>query len=148
MQERRIDLRHAPWHILVALPLLLLLLGGCGKAVSPARELKDTLHLYERSLRWGDFAMASDYFEEALRKDFLARFQDADDLKIVNVHLVSVDYHPEPRAATTEMTLEYYHLPSPIVHKVRFTQHWTYQGGDTYTPGSWQTATPLPAFAD
>lgn len=128
--------------------LLLLLLTGCGKVFTPAQELHDALRLYERSLRWMDFDITANYLDRELRKDFLDRFQDAEELRIVNVDLVSVDYHPDTRTATTEMVIEYYRLPSPNVRRLRLEQSWVYEGGDTYHTGTWQTTTPIPALSE
>jgi len=126
--------------------LVALLLVSCSVVVRPGKKLEEVARDYAQRLRWMDFVAASRYLDESYRQDFLQQFQALKGLHMVDVRIESIDYRPEKNGAETSLVLEYYQLPSATVRSYRLHQQWSYEGGDRYHFGTWQIATPFPAF--
>jgi len=93
-------------------------------------------------VRWGNVAGAAMHFMPELKKDFLDRFENDDDLKVTaftarrlegkleGTELVRVVYYQ----------LEYYRMPRVVVETKRFSLSWK-QIADS---GDWLIAEPFP----
>lgn len=119
---------------------------GCTPLVRPGEGFEKAGRDFAQRLRWGDYNEAGGYFTGRNREAFLERFATPGDLHIVDVVVERAELGPKARKGTIWMRIEYYLLPSPTVREFRFRLQWRRQGGDRFTPGSWQITSPFPDF--
>ncbi len=124
---------------------LMLAVCACSVLAPPSASLERTTLDFAERLRWKDLREASAFLDQAQREDFLARFGEGDDLRMVEVRVERVDLREEEKA-TVYLLVEYYRLPSPTVRKLKIDQEWEYRRSRPNLPGTWVAVSPFPAI--
>lgn len=108
----------------IVLAAVVLLLTSCLNPVDVGIGLPKTSKGFCESMRWSDFQTASLYMIPAEQSAFLDRFQEDEDLKIVNSRVVKVDLNEDDGVAEVLYQMDYYRLPSNRIKKWQWTQRW------------------------
>jgi hypothetical protein len=120
------------------------LLASCSAPRPSEEELTPAAMDFTQRLRWKDLNGAARHMVPEAREDFLPRFRELEDLKIVDVVLESIDVGEEDRA-TSWVVMEYYLLPSITVKKLRFQLEWIHFSSQK-NRSLWLISSPFPPF--
>jgi hypothetical protein len=119
-----------------------LLLAGCATIEESKRQQKfdETILLYEKSIRWGDFASASLFLGGGDTTPGPAtRF---DGIKVTSYRQVNNRSLADGNEVVLTVQIDYYHNDTLKVMSITDVQNWKYDAGDS----SWRLHSPLPAF--
>lgn len=126
--------------------LILLLLGlwmaGCATFNENKRQQKfdETILLYEKSIRWGDFASANLFRSEGDTTPAPAtRF---DGIKVTAYRQVNNRSLADGNEIVLTVQIDYYHNDNLKVMSITDVQNWKYNAEES----SWHLHSPLPAF--
>lgn len=124
---------------LVILMLSCLLLSACSEAMNIGNgpPLEEVTEGFSESMRWSDFPNAAIYLDLEARADFLDKFVEDDDLRVVESRILSINLAPDGKQADAIYQLKYYHLPSNRIKKWRWKQHWEMADDKNANPGIW-----------
>jgi hypothetical protein len=123
---------------------LLLCLSACGAAFDEGPGLADVGEHFSEAMRWQDYVGAGSHLDKAVRGEFLDRFQQDEDLRVVESRIFSVELNPETESAKVDYRMEYYRLPSMRVKKWQWTQEWQLQQKKALKSGVWQIVNSPP----
>ena len=119
-----------------------LILAGCATIEESKRSQKfsETILLYEKSIRWGDFASASLFLGgEETTPGPATRFEG---IKVTSYRQVNNRSFADGNEIVLTVEIDYYHNHNFKVMSITDVQNWKYDAGDS----SWRLHSPLPEF--
>jgi len=128
----------------VAAWVMALGLMACATVVRPVELFPVSNEDFAKRLRWLDYAGAAQHMEDAVRNDFLERFSDNGDLRIVDFDVERIEFRDDGRQVVVWHVLEYYQLPSATVKKERIRLEWEFREENKLLPGSWLITSEFP----
>ena len=128
----------------IAVWLVTLELLGCATMMRPVELFPMGNEDFVRRLRWLDYPGAAQHMVEEVREDFLERFADNEDLRIVDFGTERIEFSADGRQVVVWHTLEYYLLPSATVKKERIRLEWEFREENKLFPGTWLITTEFP----
>lgn len=93
-------------------------------------KLVDATRGYNRSLRWGDLGNASDYLPATSRAGFLAKYEDTEELVIVEYEVVRLELDKKTGIAASRAEIRWHTDRSTIVKTTSVDQAWQWYEGD------------------
>lgn len=122
--------------------LVTLLLAGCATISDHKRQktFDETTLLYEKAIRWGDFASASQL--QRLEGDTQGRPLPQADIRVTSYRQLSKRILSDENTIAVTVQIDYYHNDTMKVITLTDNQIWTY----TPDENSWRITTPLPVF--
>jgi len=128
----------------IAVWLTVLGLLACATVVRPVELFPASNDDFAKRLRWLDYSGAAQHMAEAVRNDFLERFTDNEDLRIVDFDIERVEFRDDGRQVIVWHVLEYYRLPSATVKKERIRLEWEFREENKLLPGFWLITSEFP----
>jgi hypothetical protein len=128
----------------VGLWLVVLGLVGCATVVRPVELFSLSNEDFVKRLRWLDYQGMAQHLVEGDRGEFLDRFADNEDFRVVDLETERIDFQSDGRQAVVWYVLEYYLLPSATVKKERFRLVWEFREEHKLFPGVWLITTEFP----
>jgi hypothetical protein len=125
---------------------LLVCISGCNLGKNIEKENQNALNDFMLSLEWEKFASAAAYLAPEHRKAFRNTFMELEDLDVVSVDLLTIEFSADGRRAETTMEMEYYILPQLTVKKFRFDMVWVYFAPEDGPAAQFVATTPFPDF--
>ena len=119
--------------------LLVVSLYGCSTD-KKKMQMDDTLRLYEKSIRWGQFAAA-----QTVQKD-LSHFVDPErlkEIKVISYDVIRQEVHGDFDRVDQTVEIGFYHEQQGTVNKIIDQQSWVYDAEQ----GIWQLEGQLPDFS-
>jgi len=122
--------------------LVTLLLAGCATISDNKRQksFDETTLLYEKIIRWGDFAAASQF--QQLEGDAQGRPLPQADIRVTSYRQLSRNTLSNENTIAVKVQIDYYHNDTLKVITLTDNQIWKY----TPDENSWRITTPLPVF--
>ena len=122
--------------------LIALLLAGCTSLGDGKKHqsLTDTLQLYEKAIRWGDFTAASRFQHEGSETAKAVTIPGK--VRVSSYRQVSSRLHETGEKASVTVHIDYYHHDNPKLRSLTDEQTWEYDQDKK----AWFITTPLPAF--
>ncbi|WP_432821813.1 hypothetical protein [Trichloromonas sp.] len=124
--------------------LMLLALLACATVVRPVEMFPASNEDFAKRLRWLDYSGAAQHMAESVRGDFLERFADNEDLRVVDFDIERVEFRADGRKVIVWHVLEYYMLPSATVKKERIQLEWEFREENKLLPGTWSIISEFP----
>jgi hypothetical protein len=119
--------------------ILLLLLSACATPLQPREEFQEARQEFVLRLVWKDYPSAAFFVNEELREDFLSKFDQRSELRIIEMRPEKAEFQGENNSRVmTWSSLDYYRLPSTRIKTFRLRQDWE------LTPQGWKIITPFP----
>ncbi len=122
--------------LLLLAGLLMLCAAGCVSAlVDPLGHrdaLEDAQKRYTDLIRWRDAERAAIYVDPKLREDFLEHAKELETLEISDYELGDPEFGEGDETAKIDVTYRGYSLSHLIERKVRVTQEWHRDEGNTW----------------
>jgi len=109
------------------------------RAGEAGARLRDAASRYNDLLRWKKFPGAAAFLPAEERSDFLKRYLAVeDDLNIVNVEIVAVNWlsHEPVQRVEVTVTAESHMLPSTVIKKTVMVQRWEWRDSAWLMVGS------------
>ena len=127
---------------LLTLLLLGILLAGCATFNENKRQQKydETILLYEKSIRWGDFASANLF--RSSNDDTPAPATQFDGIKVTAYRQVNSRSLADGNEIVLTVQIDYYHNDTLKLMSITDVQNWQYHADDS----AWRLHSPLPAF--
>ena len=119
-----------------------LFLAGCATLEESKRQqhFDETILLYEKSIRWGDFASASMFQGNGeTTPEPATRF---DGIRVTSYRQTSNRSLDDGNEVVLTVQIDYYHNDTLKVMSITDVQNWKYDAGDA----SWRLHSPLPAL--
>lgn len=122
--------------------LVTLLLAGCATISDNKRQksFDETTLLYERAIRWGDFATASQF--QRLEDDAQNNTLPQPGIRVSSYRQLSRNTLSNDNTISVTVKIDYYHNDTLKVMTLTDNQVWSY----TPDENTWRITTPLPAF--
>lgn len=122
--------------------LVTLLLAGCATISDNKRQksFDETTLLYEKIIRWGDFAAASQF--QRLEGDTQGSPLPQADIRVTSYRQLAKRVLSNENTIAVKVQIDYYHNDTLKVITLTDNQIWTY----TPDENSWHITTPLPVF--
>lgn len=123
--------------------LLLLILGmtACTSPLppKPSEAFGEVQKEFALRLVWKDYASAASFIDSDLRQDFLDKFPERGDIRVLEIRPAGVEFEdPDQEGAISWLDVDYYRLPSNTLKTLKVRLEWAYQ------EGKWQIVSPLP----
>ena len=122
--------------------LATLLLAGCATISDTKRQksFDETTLLYEKAIRWGDFATARQF--QRLESDAPGKPLPQAGIRVSSYRQLAKRTLPDDNTIAVTVKIDYYHNDTLKVMTLTDNQVWSY----TPDENSWHITTPLPAF--
>ncbi len=128
----------------VAVWFTTLSLLACATVLRPVELFPVGNDDFVKRMRWLDYPGAAQRMDETVRKDFLERFADNEDLRIIDFDIERIAFRDDGRQVIVWYMLEYYMLPSATVKKERIRLEWEFHEENKLLPGSWLINSEFP----
>ncbi|MDH3998179.1 MAG: hypothetical protein OET90_05005 [Desulfuromonadales bacterium] len=130
----------------LVLILSLVFLAGCNLLAMSKEKRTNTLDDFLFAMRWHEFDAAASQMLPELQDDFMAIFQDMDDLQIIEMRTTKRVAEVEGRKLKVTVEMDYYLLPSVAIKTFRFDQTWLFYDPEEGPLHGYYITTPFPAF--
>ena len=91
-------------------------------------SLYEEARSFQTNLLWARYDQAYDSVHQAYRPAFEGEFEErGDDYEIVELDMIRAELIDEGRKAHVEVEQQWYMLPSTVVEKERFVEHWVFE---------------------
>jgi hypothetical protein len=128
----------------VAVWFTTLCLLACAAVLRPVEVFPARNEDFVKRLRWLDYQGAAQHMDETVRKDFLERFSDNEDFRVVDFYVDQIEFRDDGRQVIVWHMLEYYVLPSATVKKERIRLEWKFHEENKLLPGAWLISSEFP----
>ncbi len=128
----------------VASAVATLSLMACATMLSPVGGFSAISEDFAKRLRWMDYQGAAQHMEEKVRNNFLERFANNENLRIIDFHIERVEFSDDGRQVSVWYMLESYMLPSATVKKAQIRLAWEFYEENKLLPGSWRITSDFP----
>ena len=122
--------------------LLVTLLTGCATLDEKKKErrFEDTIMLYERAIRWADFATAAAF--QRLEQTTMQQAIPSDSIRVTSYRQLNSQMLADGHEIRLTVQIDYYNNDTFKVVTLTDNQVWKFDPGET----AWYITTPLPAF--
>lgn len=120
---------------LVFAGLIVLATAGCMTVTDPLGHrdaLEDAQKRYTDLIRWRDAERAAIFVDPEMRKDFLEQAGELENLEISDYELGDLEFGDGDETATIDVTYRGYSLSHLVERKIRVTQEWHRDEGNTW----------------
>ena len=126
---------------------LTLALVACGTHLTPSPKLAELHHQdFSKALRWKQFKVAASHMDEEVRKPFLETFSNANDIDIIDVRLLDIQFSDDSTRFEASFEMDYVLLPSVTLKTFRFDQSWEFRQNVNQSYPGYVIVTPFPEF--
>ena len=126
---------------------LVLALVACSTHLSPSPKFAELHHQdFSKALRWKQFKVAAGHMDEEFRKPFLETFSNGNDIDIIDVRLLDLQFFDNSNRFDVSFEMDYILLPSVTLKTFRFDQTWEFRENVNGSYPGYVIISPFPEF--